>query len=96
MVNEQKILEIIEKRRKAHPQDPQKEKLFWFPLRDALGDNEQDALFYLNNIDDDKAVFFSEIYEDVIERFPSNEMENIFKDIIDRAREYMITNDVFE
>lgn len=96
MVDEKRIYEIIEKRRKAHPEDPRKEKLFWIPLRDALGDDEQDALSYLKNVDGEKTVFLSEIYEEVVEKFPSDEMEDVFRSIINTANEYLESHDVFE
>lgn len=96
MVNQKEILKIIKDRKKAHPEDPRKEELFWIPLRDALGDDEQDALSYLKNVDGEKVVFFSEIYEEVVEKFPSDEMEDVFRSIINTANEYLESHDVFE
>ena len=38
----------------------------------------------------------SEIYEEVVEKFPSDEMEDVFRSIINTANEYLESHDVFE
>lgn len=81
MVNKKKIQKIISERKKAHINDPDIEEKYWLPLLNALGEDEDDIIDYLDSLDDDIASWFSEIYEDVIEKFPSEEMEEAFHKI---------------
>ncbi len=81
MIDFERIKEIIEERKKAHVNDPDIEKKYWIPLLNALGDDENEIIEYLNELDDDTVSWFSEIYEEVVSKFPSKEMEEIFHNI---------------
>lgn len=81
MVDFKRINEIIKHRKKAHINDPDIEKKYWIPLLNALGDDENEIIGYLNELDDDTASWFSEIYEEVVSKFPSKEMEEVFHKI---------------
>ena len=81
MIDFERIKEIIEERKKAHINDPDIEKKYWIPLLNALGDDENEIIEYLNELDDDTVSWFSEIYEEVVSKFPSKEMEEIFHKI---------------
>ena len=78
MVDAKKIQKIISERKKAHINDPDIEKKYWIPLLNALGEDEDDIIDYLESLEDDVASWFSEIYEEVIEKFPSDEMKKVF------------------
>lgn len=81
MVDEDNIKKIISERKKAHINDPDIEEKFWIPLLNSLGEDENDIIEYFNRLDDDTSSWFSEIYEEVTEKFPSEEMEEIFHKI---------------
>lgn len=78
MIDAKKIQKIISERKKAHINDPDIEKKYWIPLLNALGEDEDDIIDYLESLEDDVASWFSEIYEEVIEKFPSDEMKKVF------------------
>lgn len=78
MIDTDKIQKIICERKKAHINDPDIEKKYWIPLLNALGEDENDIIEYLEKLDDDTVTWFSEIYEEVTEKFPSKKMEEIF------------------
>lgn len=44
----------------------------------AFGDNERDIINFFMNSDKKYHSFFFEFYEEIIEKFPSDEMEEIF------------------
>ena len=79
MVDNQKISKIISERKKAHINDPDIENKYWIPMIEALGDNENDVIKYLSTIDDETFSWISEIYEEIVSKFPSKDMENVFK-----------------
>lgn len=81
MVDKNSIKRIIDNRKKAHVNDPDIENKYWIPLVEALGDNEDDIIKYLNELNDEDAAWFSEIYEEVTEKFPSSQMETAFERI---------------
>lgn len=78
MVDVKKTQKIINERKKAHINDPDIEKKYWIPLLNALGEDEDDIIKYLESLDDDIASWFSEVYEEVIAKFPSDKIEKVF------------------
>ena len=71
MVDAKKIQKIISERKKAHINDPDIEKKYWIPLLNALGEDEDDIIDYLESLEDDVASWFSEIYDCLLYTSPS-------------------------
>ena len=78
MVDAKKIQKIISERKKAHINDPDIEKKYWIPLLNALGEDEDDIIDYLESLEDDVASWFSQNNEKVIEKFPNDEKKKVF------------------
>lgn len=47
-------------------------------IMELFGDNEREILDFMNTADQRYVSYFSEFYEEMIEKFPSDEMENMF------------------
>lgn len=78
MVNKEKFFELLEDRKKANFNDPFIEEKYWIPMIKALGNDESEIIAFINSLDNKTASWVSEIYEEVVEKFPSDEMEKVF------------------
>ena len=78
MINPDKINKIIEERKQIPTYDDMSVMYKWDELMAALGDDEDDIFNYLSSIDDDVFYWIEEIYEEIIEKFPSERIEELF------------------
>ncbi len=78
MINIEQINTIIEERKQIPTYDDMSTMYKWDELMAALGDNEEDVYNYLSSIDDDIFYWIEEIYEEIIEKFQSERIEELF------------------
>ncbi len=78
LINIEQINIIIEERKQIPVYDDMSTMYKWDELMAALGDDEDDIYNYLSSIDDDIFYWIEEIYEEIIEKFPSERIEELF------------------
>ena len=78
MVNKALVKQSFDDIDALHVNNPHIDVL-WAELLEALGDNEDDIIEYINNLSDKDAFEFNCIYEELVEKFPSDEMEDLFE-----------------
>ncbi len=78
LINIEQINTIIEERKQIPTYDDMSTMYKWDELMAALGDNEEDVYNYLSSIDDDIFYWIEEIYEEIIEKFQSERIEELF------------------
>lgn len=80
MLDEKAILELMDQRISVTGLDLDFDfEGYVEQLVELLGDDEGDILDFMESVDDKYTPYFDEIYEEVIEKFPSNEMEEMFE-----------------
>ena len=62
---------IIEERKKIHIEDDYGIQECWLKMIDALSENEQQTVIYLENCTKEELYYVSEIFEDISERLQS-------------------------
>lgn len=78
LINPDEINKIIEERKKIPAYDDMSTMYKWDELMAALGDDENDVYNYLSSVEDEVFFWIEEIYEEIIEKFPSERIEEIF------------------
>jgi len=78
VIDVEKIAQLIEERKQIPAYDDMSTMYKWDELMAALGDNEEDVYNYLSSIDDDIFYWIEEIYEEIIEKFQSERIEELF------------------
>lgn len=78
MIIPDKINKLIEERKQIPSYDDMSTMYKWDEILAALGDNEEDVYSYLSSVDDDIFYWIEEIYEEIIEKFRSERIENLF------------------
>ncbi len=78
MVDKSKIEELINERKAIPVYDDMSTMYKWDELVAALGDDEVDVFDYLSSIEDEVFFWIEEIYEEIIEKFPSERIEELF------------------
>jgi len=80
MVDTEKYNQLLEERKALHVNDPIVDE-YYDKMVEALGDDEQDIIDFINSLDDNTKMWIEEIYEEVVEKFPSDAMEAVFATI---------------
>jgi len=94
MLDTTKYYELLEERKALGLNDPIVSE-YWNKLADALGDDEQDIIDFINSLDDEGKLWMSEIYEEVVEKFPSDAMETVFASLPKNVpMEFTTINDI--
>lgn len=78
MINPDEINKIIEERKQIPSYDDMSTMYKWDELMAALGDDENDVYTYLSSVEDEVFFWIEEIYEEIIEKFPSERIEELF------------------
>ena len=99
---EEKINQIIEKRKKLHIEDDFGIQKCWEDLTNVLSDNENKTISYLNSCEKEQIYWISENFEDISENLESKDFIRCLRNLdkkfpvlemtkdIDLAEEYII------
>ncbi|MBQ5994314.1 MAG: hypothetical protein IJL63_00480 [Clostridia bacterium] len=72
------IQKIIEERKRIPAYDEQSAEDKCQELLAALGDDENEVYEFIKSADDDMFIYLTEIYEEIIEKFESDRIDNLF------------------
>lgn len=75
MVNIKKFNEIIEKENQLPQNYPYYERDIWNPMVEALGEDEDDIITFMDNADRETLDVLWSIYDDLMDKFPSKKMD---------------------
>lgn len=64
----EKVISLVKKRKYLHPDDPAIQTI-WNEMVDILKENEQRAISFLNQSDEEELYWMSEIFEDLSSEF---------------------------
>lgn len=78
MINIEKFYETIEKRKSLHINYPNLEEEVWKPRLEALGEDEDEIIEFMDNADNEVLGALWSVYDDLMDKFPS---ENMYKAI---------------
>ncbi|MGN0173026.1 MAG: hypothetical protein ACI39F_01155 [Acutalibacteraceae bacterium] len=82
MIDIKKVKKIIKERKKIYVNDDVRTREKWNELLDALGNDEEELYNFLKSIDDDTLSWINEIYEEIVEKFPSDRINDEFKRVL--------------
>ena len=74
MINIEKFYETIEKRKSLHINYPNLEEEVWKPRLEALGEDEDEIINFIDNADKETMSDLFSIYDEIINKFPSDKM----------------------
>lgn len=74
MVNIKKFNEIIKKENQLPQNYPYYERDIWNPMVEALGEDEDDIIEFMDNADRETLDELWSIYDDLMDKFPSKKM----------------------
>lgn len=75
MVDKNKFYAIIEKRKKLDCNYPWLERDIWQPWLNALGEDEDDIIEFMDNANKETLGALWSVYEELIDKFPSKKMD---------------------
>lgn len=78
MIDKSKIEELINERKAIPSYDDMSTMYKWDELMAVLGEDEDDVFHYLSSIDDDIFYWIEEIYEEIVGKFQSERIEELF------------------
>lgn len=82
MVIKERWDEAYEKLRELHPNDDYNFDVFRNEMIDALGDDETEALEFLQGLSSEDKMYLTSIDEEIMGKFPSDEMSQFIQDEI--------------
>ena len=91
---EEKIREVIEKRRKLDINDGIGIQKCWEDITDILSDNEANTIVYLDNCSKDDLYWISEVFEDISIKLQSNEFIECLRRLDIKFPELDMTKDI--
>ena len=74
MINIEKFYETIEKRKSLHINYPNLEEEVWQPRLEALGEDEDEIINFIDNADQEVLDALWPVYDDLMDKFPSEKM----------------------
>ncbi len=74
MINIEKFYETIEKRKSLHINYPNLEEEVWKPRLEALGEDEDEIINFIDNADQEVLDALWPVYDDLMDKFPSEKM----------------------
>ncbi len=74
MINIEKFYETIEKRKSLHINYPNLEEEVWKPRIEALGEDEDEIIEFMDNADNEVLGALWSVYDDLMDKFPSEKM----------------------
>lgn len=83
-INKDKILRLMDKRMHSDELDsPDAFNGYLQDVVDAMGDDEEEVLEFLKSLDETQASFADEFYEETVEKFPSEAIEEWFAGVME-------------
>ena len=73
-MNTQKVSELLDYRGTLCGEEPWFESEYLKPMMEALGDDEEEIKEYIKGCNDEDLLYFTELFEYIYEKFPSDEM----------------------
>lgn len=83
MINKEKFYETIEKRKNLHINYPNLEEEVWRPRLEALGEDEDEIIEFMDNADKEVLEALWSVYDDLIDKFPSEKMDKAIDRYLD-------------
>lgn len=75
MINKEKFYETIEKRKSLNINYPNLEEEVWQPRLEALGEDEDEIIEFMDNADKEVLEALWSVYDDLMDKFPSEKMD---------------------
>ena len=75
MINKKKFYETIKLEDELHVNYPNLEEEVWQPRLDALGEDEDEIIEFMDNADKEVLEAFWPLYYDLMDKFPSEKMD---------------------
>lgn len=94
MKMEEKIKQIIEKRKNLHIEDDFGIQKCWEELTNVLSDNENKTISYLNCCEKEQIYWISEVFEDISENLKSTDFIECLRNLEKRFPELEMTKDI--
>jgi hypothetical protein len=63
------------------PQYPEIDRVLYDPLLEALCDDEEEVIQFIKGADENAQLWLSDIIEELMEKFPSKEMEAVLDEL---------------
>ena len=94
MIDQNKVHEIIEERKRLHPDDPRIVEI-WEELTIVFSKNEENTITFLNNCNEEYLIWISEIFEDISERLHSIHFLQCIEYLNEKYTKLCLGNDIF-
>ncbi|MCU6720876.1 hypothetical protein OCV67_13195 [Porcipelethomonas ammoniilytica] len=75
MVDKEKFYDTIEARKKLDNNYPWLEEEVWNPRLEALGEDEDDIIEFMDNADEEVLAALWSVYDELMDKFPSKKMD---------------------
>lgn len=75
MVDKEKFYETIKRRKELHVNYPWLERDVWQPRLEALGDDEDDIIEFMDNANKEELGALWSVYDELMDKFPSDKMD---------------------
>ncbi|WP_208586110.1 hypothetical protein [Gracilibacillus suaedae] len=91
---EHKMEGILNKRKKLNLNDDYGIEKSWNEIIEALSENEEETIKYLNNCSKQDLYYISEVFEDIAEILQSKELINCLRKLDRKFPDLEMTNDI--
>ena len=75
MINKKAFYKTIKDEKKLDVNYPWLEKEVWIPRFEALGDDEDDIIEFMDNADNETLSYLYAVYDELMDKFPSDKMD---------------------
>ena len=96
MVDKKRFYSIIERRKELDANYPWLERDIWQPWLEALGEDEDDIIEFMDNADKEVLGALWSVYDELMDKFPSEKMDKAidrFLENINKIRKVNFNND---
>ncbi len=75
MVDKKKFYDTVTARKKLDVNYPWLEEEIWIPRLEALGNDEDDIIKFMDNADKETLSYLYAVYDELMDKFPSDKMD---------------------
>lgn len=75
MINNEAFYKTIKDEKKLNVNYPWLEKEVWIPRLEALGNDEDDIIKFMDNADKETLSYLYAVYDELMDKFPSDKMD---------------------
>ena len=75
MINNEAFYKTIKDEKKFNVNYPWLEKEVWIPRLEALGNDEDDIIEFMDNADNETLSYLYAVYDELMDKFPSDKMD---------------------